>query len=159
LPNPWKTKDLKAQNVLQQRDPALAEHYKAMAADPYGTIAKYQDAEAARVAMEAIPYTEIEHNVNPFRTNDQSAQAHFIKSAPALVEFYQNEARDVAIPLFGKNRNITIEGRLAKDPKFFGLLKVAQQIRETWAREDRAAAQAQRAAAEDEIKRLESVAA
>ena len=63
LRNPWLSKDLKAQTILQQRDPALAEHYKAMASDPYGTLAKYQDAEAARATMEQIPYGENEHAV------------------------------------------------------------------------------------------------
>src|SRR5438477_7468957 len=52
LPNPWVTKDLKAQTILKQRDPALAEHYEATAKDVYGTLAKLQDAEAARTTME-----------------------------------------------------------------------------------------------------------
>jgi len=65
LPNPFaqSSLDLKAQSILAKRDPALAEHYKAMAADPYGTLAKIQDAEAARAAMEQIPYGENEHAV------------------------------------------------------------------------------------------------
>jgi hypothetical protein len=117
LPNPWKTKNLKGQTILQQRDPELAAHFQAMAADDYGTLAKMQDEAAARAAIEQIPYGEGEHAVNPFRTNDQSAQAPFIKNAPpGLVEFCQYEAHPVEIPLFGKNRNITIEGRLAKEP-------------------------------------------
>jgi hypothetical protein len=41
----------------------------------------------------------------------------------------------------------------------FVLMKVAQQIRETWRAEDRAAAEAQRAAADAEIRKLETVAA
>ena len=32
LENPWKTKNLKGQTILQQRDPELAAHFKAMAA-------------------------------------------------------------------------------------------------------------------------------
>ena len=161
LPNPFAkgSEDLKAQTILQQRDPELAAHYKAMAADPYGTLAKYQDAEAARAATEAIPYTESEHAVNPFRGNDLAAQSAFIKNAPALIEFFKNEAADVEIPLFGKNKNMTVEARLAKDPATFAFMKIAQQIRDTWAREDRAAAQAKREAADAEIKRLESVTA
>ena len=100
-----------------------------------------RDAEAARSTLEAIPYGDTEHAVNPFRTDDQTGQAGFIKNAPpALVEFCRNEARDVEIPLFGKSRNLTIESRLAKDPATFALMKVAQQVRDTWAREDRAAA-------------------
>jgi len=160
LPNPWRTKDLKAQTLLQQRDPDLAAHYKAMADDPYGTLAKMQDETAARVAMEATPYGESEHAVNPFRGNDPTAKALFIKNAPpGLVEFCQNEAKDVEIPLFGKNRNLTVEGRLAKDPSTLALMKVAQQVRDAWRAADAKAAQEKRDAAEAEIKRLAEVAA
>ena len=38
LPNPWLTKDLKAQTLLQQRDPDLAEHYKTMASDSLASV-------------------------------------------------------------------------------------------------------------------------
>jgi hypothetical protein len=161
LPNPFakNTTDLKAQTILAQRDPELAAHYKAMAADPYGTLAKMQDETAARVTMEAIPYGESEHSVNVFRGNDQTAQALFIKNAPpGLVEFCKNEAKDVEIPLFGKMRNLTIEGQLAKDPAPFALMKVAQQIQDTWRSEDTRAAQEVRAAADAEIRRLAEVA-
>src|SRR5262245_34909300 len=64
LPNPWLTKNLKGQSILEKRDPDLAAHFKAMAADDYGTLAKLQDAETARIAMEEIPYGESEHAVN-----------------------------------------------------------------------------------------------
>jgi hypothetical protein len=145
--------------ILTQRDPALAEHYKAMAADPYGTIAALQDLEAARTAMAEIPYTANEHSVNPFRTKDMAAQSTFARNAPsAVVEFCKNEAQDVEIPLFGRGKNLTVEGRLAKDPGMLALLQLAQQIRETWARGDRAEAQAKRDAANAEIKRLSEAA-
>ena len=155
LPNPWKTNNLKGQTILQQRDPDLAAHYKAMAADDYGTLAKMQDAEAARIAMEQIPYGENEHAINPFRADDQTAQAAFIKNAPpGFAEFCKNEAKDVEIPLFGKNRNITVEGKMAKDPATFALLKVAQQIHESWNTEDLATAKQQKAEAEAALKKL-----
>jgi hypothetical protein len=113
--------DLKAQTLLTQRDPELAAHYKAMAADPYGTLAKYHDAEAARVIMEQIPYGETEHSVNPFRTDDQTAQARFIKNAPpGVVEFCRNEAKPVEIPLFGKNKNLTVEAYMRSKQTNFG---------------------------------------
>jgi hypothetical protein len=160
LPNPWKTKNLKGQTILQQRDPDLAAHFQAMAEDDCGTLAKMQDEAAARASLEAIPYGETEHSMNVFRGNDQTAQAQFIKNAgPGLVEFFKNEARDVEVPLFGRNRNLTIESRLAKDARTLALLKVAQQVRETWAREDTRAAQAQRDAANAEIERLKTIAA
>ena len=48
---------------------------------------------------------------------------------------------------------------IAKDPSTLALVQMAKRIRENWRAEDHAAAQAQRAAAEAAIKRLESVAA
>jgi hypothetical protein len=161
LPNPFdkSAPDLKAQTILAQRDPDLAEHYKAMAADPYGTLAKYQDAEAARATMEQIPYGENEHAINPFRTDDMKGQSAFIRNAPpGLADFYKSEAQPVEIPIFGKNRSITVEGQLAKDPASFAFLKVAQQIHENWLAADKQAAQEQREAADAAIKRLELVA-
>jgi hypothetical protein len=141
-------------------DPNLAAHYKAMAADPYGTLAKYQDAEAARAAMREIPYGANEHAVNPWRKDDLQGQSAFIKNAPpGFAKFCKNEAKDVEVPLFGRNRNMTIEGRLAKDPQMFALMKTAQQVRGTWRAEDaRAAAQEQRAAAEAALRKLEAAA-
>jgi hypothetical protein len=110
--------------------------------------------------MEQIPYGESEHVVNPFRTDDQTSQAIYTKNAsPALVEFCRYEAKPVEIPLFGKNRNVTLEGQLAKDPATFALLKVAQSIHEQWVAEDRAAAQQQRAEAEAALKKLAEAAA
>ena len=101
--------------------------------------------------MQQIPYGEVEHDVNTFRGNDQTAQSLCVKNAPpGFAEFCRHEAKDVEIPLFGKNRNLTVEGQLAKDPAMFALMKVAQQVRETWAREDVAAAQAKRLAAANE---------
>lgn len=118
----------------------------------------FQDAEAARTAMEQIPYGENEHAANPFRRDDLADQSTFIKNAPpGVVEFCKSEAKDVEIPLFGKNRRITVEGQLAKDPAMLALMKVAQQIYETWRREDKAALQEQRAAADAALKRLEGV--
>jgi len=35
-----------------------------------------------------------------------------MKRDPELAKFYQAKAKPVEIPLFGKNRNLTIAGRL-----------------------------------------------
>src|SRR5262249_29352690 len=153
--------DLKAQSILAKRDPELAAHFKAMAEDPYGTIARMQDAEAARIAMEQVPYTKLEHDFNPFKNDkDLAGKNVLIKpSSPALVEFYRSEANPATIPLFGSSRNITVEGQLAKDPSTLALLRTAQAIFETWRHTDRQEAEERRQAAESEIKRLETVAA
>ena len=157
LPNPFdkNAPDLKAQTILTQRDPALAAHFKAMAKDAYGTIAKMQDDEAQRKSLLAIPYGESEHAVNPFLGTNETAKTDFVKRDPDLAKFYFEEAKPVEIPIFGKNRNLTIEGRLAKDPSTTAVLKVAQRIHEQWNAEDKAALTQQRAEAEAALRRIE----
>jgi hypothetical protein len=160
LPNPFdrSAPDLKAQTILGKRDPTLAEHYRQMAADPYGTLAKYQDDEAERKALLAIPYDENVHKLNPFLGTNETAKADFVKRDPDLAKFYQEEAHPVEIPLFGKNRNLTIGGRLAKDPATFALLKVAQRIHEQWNAEDKATLTQQRAEADAALRKLDAAA-
>ena len=159
LPNPWKTKNLKAQAILERRDPALAAHFKAMAEDAYGTIAKMQDDEAERQARHSVPYGQREHESNPFLGTNETAKGAFVKRDRLLAEFYQEEAKPVEIPIFGKNKNQTVVGRLAKDPRTSGLVQLAERIYEQWQAADRAAALKQRAAAEELLKRLEGAAA
>ena len=116
------------------------------------------DAEVARKSLRDVPYDEKTHAVNVFRTDNQTAQAQFTARDPELARFYQTESRDVSIPIFGKNRNLTIEGRVIKDPDIGALVQVARRIHEDWLEQDRFAAQEQRAAAEAALKRLESAA-
>jgi len=101
--------------------------------------------------------TAYEHAVNPFRGTDLKGRDNFIKSSsPELVEFVKAEAQDVSIPLFGKNRNLTVEGRLCRDPKTGALIKIAQRIHEQWRAEEKVAAQEQRAKAELTLKAIEA---
>jgi hypothetical protein len=78
------------------------------------------------------------------------------KRGPDLAKFYQEEAQPIELPLFGKNRNLTVVGKLAKDPSTAGLVKVAARIHENWLAQDKLTAQQQRAAAEETLKRLEA---
>ncbi len=75
-----------------------------------------------------------------------------------LRKFYEREAKPVEIPIFGKNRNLTVEGRLAKNPVLCATVKVAHRIHEQWRAEDKLAAKEQRAQAEATLKRLDAVA-
>jgi hypothetical protein len=119
-----------------------------------------QDAEANRRAIEEIHYSEIEHSANPFRSDDQTAKAIYIKNAsPALVEFCKTEAKDVEIPIFGRTRNLTVEGALSKDPATAALIKVAQHIHESWNADDKQTYLQQKAAAEEALRKLAETAA
>jgi hypothetical protein len=166
MPKPWvdpvtgqplpPPTDVKGKTLLRKYDPALADHYEAMERDPYGHIQQLHEREAQRAALAKIPYSSEQHETNPFRRNDKTAQAQFFKRDPDLAKFYQAEAKDVEIPLFGRLRNLTIEGRLAKDAATGALVKIAQRIHEDWREQDRIAAQEQRARAEAELKKLEA---
>jgi hypothetical protein len=158
LPNPFAkgSEDLKAQSVSSKRDPALAEHFKAMAADPYGTLAKMQDEEVERQSLGGIPYDGEIHKLNPFLGNNATTQAEFVRRDPELAKFYQQEATPVEIPLFGAKRNLTIEGKLFKEPQTAAVLKVTREIQRQWFDQDRAAATEARKAAEEQIARLQS---
>jgi hypothetical protein len=108
-----------------------------MAADDYGTLAKMQDAEAQRKSLAEIPYTEAEHQLNPFLGDNETAKAEFTKRDPDLAKFYQEEAQPVELPIFGKNKNQTVVGKLAKDPSTAALVQLAGQIYEQWQAADK----------------------
>jgi hypothetical protein len=157
LPNPFakNAPDLKGQTILTQRDPALAKHLKAMAEDPYATIAKLQDEEAERQSLAAIPYDEKIHQLNPFLGNNATALAEFVKRDPMLAAFYREEAKPVEIPLFGAQRNLTVEGKLFRDAQAAAVLKLARVISRQWLDADKQAAIEARAQAQKELERLQ----
>jgi hypothetical protein len=145
--------------VLAKTDPELLELLDELEVRPYATIKKMHDAEAQREAIMSIPYGEKEHQLNPFRDDNKTAHAQFGKRDPELAKFYEREAKPVEIPLFGRNRNLTVVSQLSKDPSTYALVQVAEQIAENWRAEDVAVAQQQRAAAEQALKKLEGAAA
>jgi hypothetical protein len=58
--------------------------------------------------------------------------------------------------LFGKNKNLSIAGRLTKDPVSNAVVTIAEKIYQNWMADDKATAQAQRAAAEATLRTLEA---
>jgi hypothetical protein len=159
LPPP---KDMKSKSLLQKVDPDLLAHFEAMASDPYGHVQKLRDEEAARQVIDATVYGEDQHNaaVNPFLGQSETAKGNFVKSVqPGVVEFFRYEARPVDLPLFGSQRNMTVEARLSKDPSMTALLDLSRSIHRQWSAEDMASAEAARKTAEETLKRLEANAA
>ena len=106
-----------------------------------------------------MPYGETEHLVNPWRTGSRLCQDEVVRHGPPeLVAFYQREAADVSVPLFGQTRNITVLGKVARDdPDSYKLIESAQHIHEDWRNQDRLVAEEQRTQAELALKRLETV--
>jgi hypothetical protein len=165
LPKPWldpitgaplpPPTSLEERSVLAKVDPDLLAWYDRMEKSPYKTVADHLAEEAHRKALGGIPYGQEHHKTNPFRGNDQTAKAQLVKRDPDLAKFYEEEAKPVEIPLFGRNRNITVTGRLTKDPLSSAIVQIAEQIHKTWVADDQTRAQAQRSAAEAELKRLQ----
>jgi hypothetical protein len=165
LPKPWvnpitgqplslpKGPDERA--TLQRLDPNLLEWFDNLEKAPYRTVAAYRAAEAERQALGVIPYREAEHKNNPFRGTNETSKAHLAKRDPTLAAFYQREAMPVSLNVFGENQNMTLRSRLEKDPYLATIARVAESTFERWRNEDRESAQAQRAAADATLKRLE----
>jgi hypothetical protein len=119
-------------------------------------VARLQDEEAERRAFIAVPYDGEIHKLNPFLGNNLRAQDEFFKRDPELAKFYREEAQPVSIPVFGPNRNLTVEGKLYKDAHAASVLKIARVLQAQWLASDRQAATEARLKAEEEIKRLEA---
>jgi hypothetical protein len=156
LPAPT-TPDEKA--ILAKLDPELLRWFESMGKAPYRTVAAYNEAEAQRESLSSIHYGEAEHKLNPWLGDNLTAQGDFEKRDPDLAKFYREEAKPVEIAIFGKNRDQTVIGQLAKNPSMAALVQLAARIHEQWLAEDRLSAEAARKAAEATLKRLERQAA
>jgi len=157
LPAP-KSPDERA--ILAKHDPQLLELLDEMEARPYATTLRLRQAEEKREMLKKISYSETEHLANPWRTGNRKLQDEIVRRGPPeLVAFYQREARDIELPLFGPNRNLTILGKIARDyPDTWELIQRAEKIHAQWTAEDKAAAEQARQRAEAELRRLETVA-
>jgi hypothetical protein len=145
--------------TLQRHDPELLRWFEEMRKHPYKTVAAHNAAEAQRQSLSSIQYGAAEHERNPFRGTNETAKGEFVKRDPELAAFYQAEARPVAIEIFGKNKNQTVVGKLAKDPSTAGVVQLAERIYGQWQAADKADALAARAKAEEELRRLAASAA
>jgi len=123
---------------------------------PYKTVAEHNATEAKRQTLSTIEYGEAQHKLNPFLGDNETAKAEFVKRDPELAKFYQAEAVPVSIPVFGRKRNLTIQGRLYKDPSVAATYKIAEQIAQQWLASDKAAAEEQRKLAEAALAKLQS---
>lgn len=116
LANPWADPvDRAGQAILLQRDPALAAHFKAMAENPYGTLARYQDEAKQRALLAALSYTANDHKTNPFRFSNLNDQSIFIASQPRyVIDVWKFEAVPVRLP-WGSDANSinrTVQGQI-----------------------------------------------
>jgi len=151
LPPP---KGIGERTLLQKLDPSLLQMFDALEKEPYQTVAKMREDEARREAMAKIEYNESTHLANPFCRNDESAKAELFKRDPMLAQFCQQEARPVELNLFGAQRDLTVRGRLTKDPAAATIVELAEKIIQLWRQEDKAAAADARAAAEAKLAEL-----
>ena len=124
--------------------------------DPYGRLAKLMDEEIEARSLAAIPYDENTHKLNPFLGDNKTRHAEFIKRDPELAKFYEQEAKPVSIPVFGRNKNMTIQSRLYKEPHAAATYKIAEQVAQQWLASDKQAAEEQRKTAEAALAKLQS---
>jgi hypothetical protein len=160
LPNPFSLTDaaarLRATTALAKHDPELLGHFQSMHADPYGHVQALREAEAKRLRQAAVSYGEAEHRTNVFVNGaSQTDKAKFVREFPDLVETYQREAQPIQLPL-GKDKNLTLAGKIARhDPKLYAIVTRADEVVRVWNEQERERLRAAKAAAEQELKRLE----
>jgi hypothetical protein len=145
--------------ILAKHDPELMALLDELKERPYAVTQRLRDDEAQRQSLMSVVYDEAAHRLNPYRGDNETAKGELMRRDPLLGQFFEQEARDVEMPIFGKNKNLTVAGKLAKDPSVAGLVQLAERIHEGWRQQDKLAAQQQRAAAEETLKRLEGAAA
>jgi hypothetical protein len=142
-------------SLLQKYDPELLQWFDDMEKHPYQTVLEHREREAERQALIGIPYGAKEHETNPFRGNNVTEQSEFQKREPKLAEFFQREAKPVDLELFGRDRNLTLEGKLHRDTELAGIVRLARVIKKQWLDADRQAAAEAKAKVEAEIERLQ----
>ena len=69
---------------------------------------------------------QIKTGFNPYIGGNLQAINQFIKRAFELAAFYKQETKPVSLPLFGPNRNLTVEDRLYRDPHVASVLKISR---------------------------------
>jgi len=141
--------------LLHKYDPELLQWFDEMEKHPYRTVLEHREREAERQALIGIPYGPKEHATNPFRGNNVTEQSEFQKREPKLAEFFQREAKPVDLELFGRDRNLTLEGKLHRDAELAGIVRLARVIKKQWLDADRQAAAEAKAKVEAEIERLQ----
>jgi hypothetical protein len=159
LPNPWLKASLNLdwQALLTQKDPALAEHYKAMAKNSYAYVAKLQDDAAARLQAQAIKYDKESHATNPFVTGAMTEASQLILVNPELGDFMKSEAKPLVLPWLLSGGNLTQVSRItAADPAWGALVARATEILRIWISEAHAFAKTELERAKATVKDMET---
>jgi hypothetical protein len=151
LPPP---KGVGERSLLQKLDPDLLQWFDRLEKELYKAVAEMRQAEAQREAMSAIEYDESTHLANPFCRNDESAKAELFKRDPMLAQFCKAESEPVRLDLFGAQKDLTVRGRLTKDPAAATVVELAEKIEAQWRMEDKAQAAEAKTAAEKKLAEL-----
>ena len=61
-----------------------------------------------------------------------------------LPQFCQQEAKPVSLDLFGAQRDLTVRGKLTKDPEASAIVELAEKIDQQWRRKTKQQQQRQR---------------
>jgi hypothetical protein len=157
LANPFLSKDVRAQTLVVQRDPMLAKWLKKFAADPFGAVCGWQDEQANNLKQRTTKYDGDTHAGNPYVRGftNETERGRFEREHPDLVEQLKREAIPVAFPT-GEAFNLTLQGRIAKNPKLNALAAGMRRHEVQDIQEARTAAKEAREKAEQEIKKLEA---
>ncbi|HZS19171.1 MAG TPA: hypothetical protein VFA51_14680 [Candidatus Udaeobacter sp.] len=132
LPNPHVTGDLQGQTILMQHSPTLASFYKNLAESPWQAWKAWEDEKARIEQIRRFTYNSEIHAVNPYADPKASKTqlAKFEKEHPDwMTERCKAEAQPIAFPFRNtKNFNLTIAGKIARNPIIGPLFAEMQQL-------------------------------
>ena len=157
LPPP-KTQTEKA--FLRLHDPALADYFAAMEANPYQHLHALRENASKAEQARSFTYDAKAHEVNPWRSGNLTDHTNFAKQHPELVEFYKGESQPVELPWSesGSKNLTTISLLLTKSPKIHAIVKDAARIQSEWRSKEKLEAKREVDLAAAKLKSLESAA-
>ncbi len=138
--NPWTVNDLASQSVVTTQFPELAEQLKKRAKHggslTYAQVVEEQHAEAKAKELRDLEYGESQHGINPFRRNALGAQSEVRRRyGDGIAAFYKREATTpVELPWVGEP-NLTLMGKISKQPQLHELVKRSIGTAKEWAEE------------------------
>lgn len=145
--------DVASITLLEQADPALAEHLKRTAkGTSYVFLHELRQAEAKRARLANIRYGAAEHERNPFRLGIDGVreQSLLMTKDRELALVFQAEAEPVRLPWQSDSRDLTVQARIsARDPSLGALVRQAESLLESWTRDELAAARSAEASARE----------
>ena len=97
-----------------------------------------REEEAKAQELRELVYDETQHAINPFKSPNAIGQHSALRKnyGEGIANFYKREATEpVALPWIGEEQNLTLMGKITKQPQLHELVKRSLGTAREWATE------------------------